>query len=86
MALTSCAKRKLLGSEFTTTKPSRVSLKVLILVFSPLFKAKVFFLCFPLTIPAAPMATRAVTTARALEPRPRSWTPVKAPRGTASGA
>ena len=40
----------------------------------------------PLTIPTAPMATSAVTTAYALEPRPRPRTPVKAPRRTGISA
>ena len=66
----------------------------MILVFSLPFEAKQqqqqkklkSFLCFLLTIPTAAVATRTVATARALEPRPRSWTTMKAPRGTASSA
>ena len=41
---------------------------------------------FPLTIPTASVATRAVTTAHGLKPRPRPRTPVKAPRRTGIGA
>ena len=41
---------------------------------------------FPLTIPAASIATRTITTARALYPRPRPRAPVKAPRRTSISA